>query len=467
MVSLSTSLNRCISTLVRTERPHVVVVGAGLAGLAAASQLIEFGYNVTVLEARKRVGGRILTDRSFDNATVDLGAMLITGVIGHPCTLLTHQLNQPRHTVKSVCPLFLGNDGKKVDDSIDTKMENIFNQILGDSSEKKKEFCQQLFNQKRKKAKRSKIKYEETKCVANTPSLDKQNAPQFVLNRDIKEIKLDESIEVEENPTMLKDSMGITSIPEFSKWSPNSNEENNSTSEIEEMIRRLSTKEAKIKTRTKKIEALPIDSLVDEVKHVVEGIRIPAIDAANDKSSEYLDSYSEVEDQSLQDVLEAALSKMLKENRWQNLSKEEDAVLQWHFANLEYGCATNLKNVSVKHWDQVSHNTSNFMFSHFFCQDDEFNWEGDHCLLPNGFGTVPDMIAKQPQIKDKIKFDSKVTRIEYRNEDDSDGNEGKSCELASRKQKPPSSHRNKNVRIYHETNGTLPNTRDLIIPIIL
>ena len=62
------------------EQVDVVVVGAGVAGLAAASRLAEAGTSVVVLEARDRIGGRILTIR--DNRLplpVELGAEFVHG----------------------------------------------------------------------------------------------------------------------------------------------------------------------------------------------------------------------------------------------------------------------------------------------------------------------------------------------------------------------------------------------------
>ncbi|MBC8290668.1 MAG: FAD-dependent oxidoreductase, partial [Planctomycetes bacterium] len=56
-----------------SDRPRVIVIGGGLAGLAAASVLAPRGFNVTLLESRPRLGGRASsivdreTGRTIDN----------------------------------------------------------------------------------------------------------------------------------------------------------------------------------------------------------------------------------------------------------------------------------------------------------------------------------------------------------------------------------------------------------------
>jgi monoamine oxidase len=63
-----------------SEEVDTLIIGAGAAGLAAASELVSNGHDVVVLEARERLGGRILTDRTTcAPVPVELGAEFIHG----------------------------------------------------------------------------------------------------------------------------------------------------------------------------------------------------------------------------------------------------------------------------------------------------------------------------------------------------------------------------------------------------
>jgi len=55
----------------------VAVVGAGLSGLAAGRAIADSGREVVVLEARERVGGRLLNATLGDGVTVDVGAQWV------------------------------------------------------------------------------------------------------------------------------------------------------------------------------------------------------------------------------------------------------------------------------------------------------------------------------------------------------------------------------------------------------
>ncbi len=70
-----------------TDAQRVVVVGAGMAGVAAARALVDSGVEATVLEARDRIGGRVFTDSSL-GPPLDLGASWIHGVRGNPITAI-------------------------------------------------------------------------------------------------------------------------------------------------------------------------------------------------------------------------------------------------------------------------------------------------------------------------------------------------------------------------------------------
>ena len=56
------------------DKPDIVIIGAGVAGLAAARELSRASFHVDVLEARDRIGGRIFTYKG-----IELGAEFIHG----------------------------------------------------------------------------------------------------------------------------------------------------------------------------------------------------------------------------------------------------------------------------------------------------------------------------------------------------------------------------------------------------
>jgi len=82
---------------------EVVVIGAGVAGLACAQALCQAGLRVRILEARNRIGGRVWTlHPSLINAPVELGAEFIHGLprevwqIVERAKLQTHELTGHR-----------------------------------------------------------------------------------------------------------------------------------------------------------------------------------------------------------------------------------------------------------------------------------------------------------------------------------------------------------------------------------
>jgi monoamine oxidase len=78
-----------------TGAQRVIVVGAGMSGLAAAARLSRAGRDVVVLEARRRIGGRIWTNSSL-GVPLDLGASWIHGPRGNPLTKLANSVGASR-----------------------------------------------------------------------------------------------------------------------------------------------------------------------------------------------------------------------------------------------------------------------------------------------------------------------------------------------------------------------------------
>ena len=88
---------RAAAEIIAQDVESVIIIGAGVAGLAAAKHLVAAGRDVQVLEARDRIGGRVWTDRSL-GVPLDMGASWIHGVRGNPLTDLADELDIKRAT---------------------------------------------------------------------------------------------------------------------------------------------------------------------------------------------------------------------------------------------------------------------------------------------------------------------------------------------------------------------------------
>lgn len=97
---------------------HVIVIGAGVSGLATARKLVAAGIQVTVLEARDRIGGRVWTDRSL-GFPVDLGASWIHGVEDNPISALADQAGAARFRTDEEQEVLLDASGEVSDSRLE------------------------------------------------------------------------------------------------------------------------------------------------------------------------------------------------------------------------------------------------------------------------------------------------------------------------------------------------------------
>ncbi len=119
--------NRCARAQANTA--DVLVIGAGMAGLKAAQDLRAAGYDVIVLEARNREGGRVRTD--FSSALpFDEGASWIHGPRGNPITALAAAAGAETFLTDEESTAIFDQDGSRYADATLLSVEADYEALL-------------------------------------------------------------------------------------------------------------------------------------------------------------------------------------------------------------------------------------------------------------------------------------------------------------------------------------------------
>jgi predicted NAD/FAD-dependent oxidoreductase len=156
--------------LTAAPKEKVLVLGAGMAGLSAARRLVdEYGYRapgqVIVLEARRRIGGRIFTDRSL-GAPVDLGATWIHGVQGNPISALADRYKAARLATDYESFRLHDTDGRLIPDADVERVDALYESIL----EKAEQYASDELDEDQSFAQT----LEDLKAGAGLPALDRR-----------------------------------------------------------------------------------------------------------------------------------------------------------------------------------------------------------------------------------------------------------------------------------------------------
>lgn len=77
-------------------RVHFVILGAGMAGLAAAWELLKRGHTVEIIEGSDRVGGRVFTHRFKNGSYGERGAMRLPLAHDYTITISARPVSRQR-----------------------------------------------------------------------------------------------------------------------------------------------------------------------------------------------------------------------------------------------------------------------------------------------------------------------------------------------------------------------------------
>lgn len=338
----------------KEKQGRVIIIGAGIAGLAAAQQLERFGMEVVLLEARDRVGGRICTFRK-GNFVADLGAMVITGLGGNPMAVFAKQINMQLAKIKQKCPLF-ESTGETVPKEKDEMVEREFNRLL-----------------------------ETTGYLSHTLEFNEVNgkavslgsALEWIINLQETYVKK-KQIEhwrkiIELQDHLRKNQLKLLELVQV-------------INQIKTSIRDVIAKQEAEKTSHGRVEITTTFEYRSKVRDLNEMSK--QWDKLLKEQRDYEERLLDLESCPPSDVY---------------LSSRDRQILDWHFANLEFANASPLSFLSLKHWDQDD--DFEFTGSHMSVQN------GYSCITMAMADTLPASIIKLNSAVKKISVTDDCIRV--------------------------------------------------------
>ena len=119
----------CNQTVAKSGEAKIIIIGAGIAGLAAARQLKSSGFQVTVIEGRNRIGGRIYTDKTL-GLPIDLGAAWIHGINKNPIAKLANDFKIKIQKTDYDNIQMYGSNGKRLDEQEIESSHGLFQKVI-------------------------------------------------------------------------------------------------------------------------------------------------------------------------------------------------------------------------------------------------------------------------------------------------------------------------------------------------
>lgn len=344
------------SAMYRERRPRVAVVGAGISGLIAARQLRSFGLSVVVYEGKEKAGGRICTEKGAFSTGVDMGAMLITGVLQNPVAVLANQTDSRMHFLDQSCPLF-DIDGTWVSEGADVWAEREYNAILDATARYRR----------RQSASEKAVK------------MSLGQAFQVALEKRVKRRKARIQARIGEisrlNDASMKEKLDEKDEDEFLEILP-------SRGKLP-----LASRSRGIVSRSSHHGTASLSSA-----SMLASTRSYARSGKRDNSSNSKDG------EMIQMSRTSDNDSSTERHAFVKASPPKDEklisrLLRWHIANLEYACASDISKVSLVHWDQ----------------DDPYGFQGEHVLLESGY--EPLLQGLVTGLERNLKYGAEVVHI--------------------------------------------------------